>query len=128
HIAQTRAGRSILTASKAMEGGGWVATHEDITDRVKREASFRLLFESNPVPMWVYDLGTLAFIAVNEAAVAKYGYTRDQFAGMTVTEIRPPEDRERFVHFVADIAHADGSLTWRHRTSDGSILDVCIYS
>ena len=128
HVAETRAGRSILTASKAMEGGGWVATHEDITDRVKREASFRLLFESNPVPMWVYDLDTLAFIAVNEAAVAKYGYTRDQFAGMTVTEIRPPEDRERFVHFVADIAHADGSLTWRHRTSDGSLLDVCIFS
>src|SRR5687768_10108255 len=53
---------------------------------------YRLLFESNPNPMWVYDRETLEFLAVNEAAIDSYGYDRNEFLGMTIRDIRPPED------------------------------------
>jgi len=55
-------------------------------------AHLELLFENNPLPMWVFDLETLAFLAVNQAAIVKYGYSRDEFLRMTLQDIRPPED------------------------------------
>ncbi len=58
----------------------------------KSEAQYRLLFESNPQPMWVYDLTTFRFLAVNDAAVRHYGYSRAEFLDMTIKDIRPPED------------------------------------
>lgn len=56
------------------------------------EASFRLLFQGNPQPMWVYDMQTLRFLEVNDAAIAHYCYTRDEFLQMTIAEIRPAQD------------------------------------
>jgi len=50
------------------------------------------LFENNPHPTWVFDRETLRFLAVNAAAVGKYGYSRDEFLAMTVKDIRSPED------------------------------------
>src|SRR5207248_1671265 len=55
-------------------------------------SGYRGLFESIPLPMWVYDFETLRFLAVNDAAVRQYGYSRDEFLAMTVADIRPPED------------------------------------
>ena len=55
------------------------------------EEQYRLLFESNPLAMWVYDLETLRFLAVNNATVEQYGYSREQFLDMTIEQIRPPE-------------------------------------
>ncbi len=52
----------------------------------------RLMFEGNPLPMMVYDLDTLAILAVNDAAVALYGYSHHEFLSMTIKDIRPPED------------------------------------
>ena len=56
-----------------------------------REREYRELFEQNPNPMWVYDVETLGFLAVNDAAVAKYGYSRDEFLAMTIADIRAPD-------------------------------------
>lgn len=56
------------------------------------EEKYRILFENNPHPMWVFDPETLAFLAVNESAVRHYGYSREEFLSMTIKEIRPPED------------------------------------
>src|SRR5437879_5807034 len=61
----------------------------------QKDASFRLLFDSNPLPMWVFDRDTLRFLEVNGAAVAHYGYTREEFLAMRITDIRPPEDLAR---------------------------------
>jgi diguanylate cyclase (GGDEF)-like protein/PAS domain S-box-containing protein len=122
-------GRAISIVSASMEGGGWVATHEDITERSKKEASFRLLFENNPVPMWVFDETTLEFIAVNQAAVDKYGYSRKEFAGLKVTDVRPSGARQEFVEWAATIPRVDrASRTWQHQAADGQVMDVSVYS
>src|SRR5262249_47043551 len=88
------------------------------------EASYRLLFDNNPQPMWVYDLHTLAFLAVNDAAVHYYGYTRAEFLGMTLKDIRPPEDVAALLDNVAHTtAGLDPADTWRHRKRDGTIIE-----
>jgi PAS domain-containing protein len=56
------------------------------------EEQYRLLFESNPLPMWVFNRSDLRFLAVNEAAVRHYGFSRQEFLAMTIAEIRPEED------------------------------------
>lgn len=56
------------------------------------EKRYRLLFDNNPLPMWVYDAETLAILEVNEAAVAQYQYPRPEFLQLNIKEIRPPED------------------------------------
>ncbi len=68
-----------------------------------KEPSYRQLFESCPCPLWVYDLNTLRFLAVNEAAVNHYGYTREAFLKMTIKDIRPPEDISTLMDNVAKV-------------------------
>jgi diguanylate cyclase (GGDEF)-like protein/PAS domain S-box-containing protein len=126
---QTSDGRAISIVSASMEGGGWVATHEDITERAKKDASFRLLFENNPVPMWVFDEITLDFIAVNQAAVDKYGHSRQEFAGLKVTDVRPVDVRRQFAEWAASIPRVDrANEMWQHQTADGRLMDVSTYS
>jgi PAS domain S-box-containing protein len=89
------------------------------------EARYRQLFENNPLPLWVYDLETLAFLAVNDAAISHYGYSQKQFLAMTIKDIRPVEDVPALL---ADIAKGprrlDAAGTWRHLKHDGTIIDV----
>lgn len=93
------------------------------------EDSFRLLFTSHPEPMWVYDLQTLAFLEVNDAAVDQYGYTRDEFLRLRITEIRPEEDEARVRDDVRRPRPAlQHSGAWRHRRKDGQLIDVEITS
>lgn len=93
------------------------------------EAHYRLLFECHPHPMWLYDYGTLAFLAVNEAAVHQYGYTREEFLTMTIKDIRPPEDIPALLENVArTTASFDAADRWRHRRKDGTIIDVEVTS
>ena len=91
------------------------------------EAHYRVLFERHPNPLWVYDLETAAFLAVNDAAVQHYGYSRAEFLGMTLEGIRPPEDVERLRTHRSTV---DEGLVeageWRHRTKDGTIIEVDI--
>jgi hypothetical protein len=91
---------------------------------------YRLLFDAHPNPMWVYDPASLAFLAVNQAAVRLYGYSKDEFRGMTVREIHPPEDApmllERLERSRDDLSRLDG--LWTHRRKDGSGLDVEVVS
>ncbi len=93
------------------------------------EVSFQLLFTNNPQPMWVYDLQTLQFLEVNEAAVAKYGYSSEEFLKLTLRDIRPAQD---VPHLLQDIARTrvelQASGEWRHLTKSGQIIDVDITS
>jgi PAS domain S-box-containing protein len=89
------------------------------------EVRYRQLFEANPQPMWVYDLETLAFLAVNGAAIRNYGFTQEEFLAMTIKDIRPPEDVPALLESLANVA--DGlkeAGTWRHLKKDGTIIDV----
>jgi PAS domain S-box-containing protein len=93
---------------------------------------FRLLFDANPLPMWVYDLETQYFLEVNDAAVAHYGYAREEFLAMRVTDIRPPDQVSQFVAFDAQLRNQNGrrirrhEQRWQHRLKDGRIRDVDI--
>jgi PAS domain S-box-containing protein len=93
------------------------------------EERYRLLFESNPQPMWVYDLETLAFLAVNESAVHHYGYSREEFLAMTIEDIRPTEDIPALHDAVASTSEGvDVARIWRHRKKDGAIIEIEITS
>ena len=93
------------------------------------EASFRLLFENNPLPTWVFDLETLRFMQVNDAAVQNYGYSREEFLGMQITDIRPPEDVADLTEFLkSDPFEGKTPGQWRHRLKDGAIIEVEITS
>jgi len=112
----------------------WVMIQRDITDRRaagdalrRSEERYRLLFDSNPSPMWAFDRETLRFLAVNDAAVRKYGYTRDEFLRMTIKDIRPPEEVPRLLTALAQ-GRPDAHRSWRHRTKDGTPIDVEISS
>ncbi len=61
------------------------------------EQRFRLLFSSNPCPMWIFDCDTLAITDANDAALRQYGYTRSEFLSLTALDLRPPEEHGRFV-------------------------------
>jgi PAS domain S-box-containing protein len=92
----------------------------------RQEEQYRELFEANPQPMWVYDLDTLMFLAVNDAVVAHYGYSRDEFGRMSVLDIRPPEDLPRFMQRLAEVRKQDirDAGLWRHYRKDGTLIDV----
>jgi PAS domain S-box-containing protein len=95
----------------------------------KSEAQYRLLFESNPQPMWVYDLSTLRFLAVNEAAINHYGYSRAEFLDMTIMDIRPEDDVELLREYITSgNSELDHAGEWRHRKKDGSVINVEITS
>ncbi|MEJ7711044.1 MAG: PAS domain S-box protein [Pyrinomonadaceae bacterium] len=93
------------------------------------EARYRLLFDSSPLPMWVYDLETLAFLAVNKAAVRHYGYPADDFLRMTIRDIRPAENVDALIARVAVLDMGlDMTGTWKHRKKSGAVIDVEITS
>jgi PAS domain S-box-containing protein len=88
---------------------------------------FRELFENSPHPLWAFDIETLHLLAVNDAAIAKYGYSREEFLGMSATDLRPSEEVPRFLsHLKNQDNNVDKAGRWVHRKKDGSLLHVDI--
>ena len=112
-----------------MSNGGWVATHEDVTEASTGKNPSACCSRTIRLPMWVLDRETLRFLAVNEAAVAHYGYSREQFMTMTVPDLRPADDRERFRTFLHSLAYDQfNENIGQHITADGTAIDIAVYS
>src|SRR3984893_1794937 len=117
---------------------GSIVTFKDITDQVAAEGrqqlqaeQYRLLFETNPSPMWVFHTKSLQILAVNQAAIAQYGYSRDEFLKLNLKDLRPPGDvpdliRGRALSSPQPMSHFSGQF--RHKRKDDSLLLVEIYS
>jgi two-component system, cell cycle sensor histidine kinase and response regulator CckA len=96
-----------------------------IADAENSEAQYRNLFDSIPLPTYLLDIETLRFLAVNEAAIAHYGYSRREFLAMTAHDIRPPEDVPRIETEVRDLGPVPQPRgTWRHIKKDGTRIEV----
>jgi two-component system, cell cycle sensor histidine kinase and response regulator CckA len=99
--------------------------------RAAQEADERygMLFGSNPQPMWVFDVDTLAFLEVNDAAVRHYGYTREEFLSMTIMDILPPEDAPGVLHGLEGTGNKRGDVALtQHQRKDGTIIDMELVS
>jgi len=120
--------RWVRIEERRTSDGGNIGVRIDITDLKRRESSFRLLFESNPVPMFVFDTETLRYIAVNDAALMHYGYSRQQFLSMTALDMRPEEDRETFRADIKTFGNHRTAAPSRHKKSDGTIIEIEVYS
>jgi len=115
---------------------GLVGITRDITGRreaaeaLRRNAeTYRLLFQANPQPMWVYDERTLALLAVNDRTVASYGYSEVELLKMTLADLRPPEDLPRLMEVLTYLTADTQSLgAWRHLRKDGTELWAEVHS
>lgn len=93
------------------------------------EPDFKLLFFQNPAPMWIYEARTLKFMEVNSAAIRQYGYSREEFLTMTITDIRPPEYREELLQYIRNLQPVlNLSGEWIHFKKNGEPLIVNITS
>ncbi|HXS77997.1 MAG TPA: EAL domain-containing protein [Terracidiphilus sp.] len=120
----------IRNVTGAIIGASSVA--RDISDRkaaeellLISEEQYRLLFKSNPVPMWVFDRNSLHFLAVNDASVRQYGYSESEFLAMTIRDIRPPEDIPNLLeHLNVRQSGLQEPGHWKHRRKDNTVIDV----
>jgi diguanylate cyclase (GGDEF)-like protein/PAS domain S-box-containing protein len=103
-------------------------TVSDVTALKRREASFRLLFDNNPMPMWVFDAGTTEFLGVNDAAIQHYGYSRETFLAMRLQDIWPEDERISHKEALLNIGDTyQSSRNWRHIKADGSEIHVLTF-
>jgi diguanylate cyclase (GGDEF)-like protein/PAS domain S-box-containing protein len=119
-------GRCILIEERLTEDGGVIGLRVDITELKQREASFRLLFDSNPVPMIVCALDDERILGVNDAAIAHYGYSRAEFEKLTIGNVQAFESEPPWAG-----DHSSDELTariWKHVRADGTLIDLAIYS
>ena len=110
---------------------GYHGTGEDITATARAqkaledsELRYRMLFDIHPHPMWVVENKTLRFLAVNQAAVDKYGYTREEFLSMTAEQLRYPEDIAKLLRDFQDDSRSYMQRVARHRKKNGEEIDV----
>lgn len=105
-------------------------THQKVAGQIiaEREKEYRCLFEKNPNPMWIYDMNTLKFLAVNYSAVKKYKYSKKEFLHMSIKDIRPPHDVPVFLNHLKKlrskkpkIEHLDDRI---HMKKDGTRINV----
>jgi diguanylate cyclase (GGDEF)-like protein/PAS domain S-box-containing protein len=119
-------GRCILIEERLTGDGGIIGLRVDITELKQREASFRLLFEGNPVPMIICALEGERIIGVNDAAVKHYGFDRAAFERLTIRNVQAFETDPPW----ASALDSDEltARTWKHVRADGSLIDVAIYA
>jgi PAS domain S-box-containing protein len=103
-----------------------ITAHRKVEEALRTsEERYRTLFHSIPDPMFVYDPATLQYLAVNDAAVKKYGYSRTEFLRMKITDLRPPDEVPSLLKMLADSRPMfENRGQWRHQTKQGKIIHV----
>ncbi len=126
YVSKDHLGRLPMAIARALEEKALRNTRSFmIAAQQSSESNFRFLFESNPLPMWVFDRQTLRFLQVNNAAVAHYGYTRHELLSMCVTDIRSEQE------IPGPEAQPDQDFfsgARRHRLKNGQVIDVEVHS
>jgi PAS domain S-box-containing protein len=114
---------------------GYHGVGKDITERARdqkaledSEERYRKLFDVHPQPMWVVDVKNLKFLAVNAAAVKLYGYSKEEFLGMTADQIRPQEDVASLLKAFEDRSGNYWQRVWRHKKRNGELVHVKVVS
>ena len=93
------------------------------------EEQYQLLFDCNPLPGWVVDIETLAFLEVNQMAVSQYGYSREEFLAMTLRDIRIPEEIPRLEKSMKNLPPGlKRAGVWTHKKKDGTLIAVEIFN
>ncbi|TXJ14011.1 MAG: EAL domain-containing protein [Afipia sp.] len=119
---------STLKISAAPVGDMLALSLTDVTDMKRREQSFRLLFDSNPMPMWVFDVETRRFRNVNDAALSHYGYDRATFLSMQLQDLWPRDEWEEHSRALVGVGDVYNSgRNWRHLKADGSEIEVLTF-
>jgi len=89
------------------------------------ERRYRLLFDSNPLPMWAWDAESKVILAVNEAAIAHYGYVREHFLSLMITDLIDDSQQGRFTESrLPFVESRQGAGTWTHRKADGTLVEM----
>ncbi|WP_087149187.1 diguanylate cyclase domain-containing protein [Pararhizobium antarcticum] len=123
-----RDGRWLRHDDRRTPDGGAIGMRIDITDLKRREDSMRQLFDANPMPMMLCALDTLDIIDLNQAAIALYGFSRDELLGKAVTDLHVADEGARFGKAIVDIdGDSESRTVWRHRTAAGEERHVLIY-
>ncbi|MEQ9308914.1 MAG: PAS domain S-box protein [Balneolaceae bacterium] len=112
-----------------------ISTVMDVTDNVlaekelvKSEKKYRHIFQNNPQPMWIFDLESLKFLEINEAAIKVYGYSREDFLSMKISEIRPERELSKLMDALEiENRMSDSEKEWVHKKKDGSEIIVNVY-
>ncbi len=107
----------------------YVLVRGDLSRNTRYSEQYRQLFYEHPVPMWIYDWDTLRFLAVNNAAVVKYGYSHEEFMQMKILDIRDPST---ILQVLADVKNTKQHVAyrgiWQHRKKNGEVFSAEIYS
>lgn len=140
-VQRTKDGRSVYADSRyqmsTIDGREIVLqTNRDITESRlaqaalrESESRYRELFANSPHPMWIYDNDSLRFLAVNDCAVERYGYSVDDFLSMTVADIHPKEDLEKFLpHVRSELKPLHKHGDWKHKKKSGELITVEVTS
>jgi diguanylate cyclase (GGDEF)-like protein/PAS domain S-box-containing protein len=119
-------GRVVMIEERLTGDGGVIGLRVDITELKQREASFRLMFDSNPVPMIVCSQDDERIVSVNDAAIEHYGYARADFEKLKISHVQAFESE---APWIGDQTNEERvARTWKHIKADGSLIDVAIYS
>ncbi len=129
-------GQAVRHDGTDLDRPGYIGTITDITEVTAHEQElcaakeqYQLLFERNPLPGWVFDIETLAFLEVNQAAIRHYGYTRAEFLAMTLKDIRPPEEFARLENSLKIMpAGLKRAGVWTHKKKDGTSIEGEVFN
>ncbi|MCD2471660.1 EAL domain-containing protein [Jiella sp. MQZ9-1] len=101
----------------------------DVSERKRREASFQMLFEQSPVPMWIIDTGNLRFLATNDAVCELYGYSREEMLARSVLDVRLPEERQQAARILTSVQESyEPTTPWTHVKADGARIRVLTFA